>query len=86
MSLDNIVAQISETQDGNALTKFYREARAANGTILWEFWDNLDTMSVGDVLNLLLLKIAESEYRDDDIAYVFSQLQRARPVIEAIKA
>lgn len=85
MNMQKFVKLISETQDGNPLVKFTEGAWNDDAIVWAALDDDLGRMSIGDALNVLLLKIVESECREDDIDYVLRQLERARPVIKDVE-
>jgi len=73
-----LIAEVDQSQDGQPLLKYYKR-----GLINWDQFKHLDDMSVGDVLNVLLLKVCSGDDPESDIGYAVQQLTRARPIIEA---
>ncbi len=73
-----LISQISETQDGNPLPKYLQ-----GNEVRWCRFSDVEFMSVGDVLNLLLLKIATSDTPADDTEYAQKQIGQAALVVFA---
>lgn len=71
-----LIKLMSESQDGSPLRKYTED-----GDVCWGEFKEVDDMSTGDALNVLLLKIATSDTPVDDMEYVQKQLGQAALVL-----
>lgn len=74
--MQHLIEQISESQDGNPLPKYLQ-----GDEVRWCRFTDVEFMSVGDVLNLMLLKVATSDTPADDMEYAQKQLAQAALVV-----
>ncbi len=73
-----VIGAVDVTQDGSPLRKYVGDW----GVIAWGEFRDAEEMTMTQALNLLLIKIIQSQDRASDIGYAIQQLQLARQTIE----